>query len=447
MNPELVFPASMSVYDQMRKTDGQVRAVLSAMTLLIQGTKWKLAGENVNEKVLEFVAAELDLQDDKDRNERRPGSLFNWNDFLRQALTFGPFGFSLFERVYEVDTDGIDPFTGLSVVAHLNRLSLRPQRTIGELVVNPDGSLAGAKQWVVRKSADGYAKNVLVNIPATKLVVFCADREGGDWYGQSWLRAAWFDWMLKTQIKKHNAVGIDRNSVGIPKVKYTDGQKAEALRMARQIRAGEDAGIAISEDWDVELMGVSGSLRDPLPSIHMHNQEIGRSLLAMVLNLGHDRGSQSLGETDWKIFCKSLTAICNYVANVVTQSVVKELVAINFGEDEPFPSLVADEIVPDSILTPEQLVAVTSAGIITADEPLEVDRRRRYGLPPMEPGTRENAAKEAAELAQPVALPDKPKLQGTPMAASHASSLDDFEDDATELLQRIRDRKKAEAAA
>lgn len=444
-NPELLFPNSLKVYDQMRKTDGQIAAVLRAISLSIRGTIWKLMGSQVDKNVLAFIERELGLKSTQEGRNKRTDSTFNFDDFLRQALTFGPMGFSVFERTYGT-SEGLDVLTGLDLTAHLNQLSFRPQRTINELVVNPDGSLAGVKQMVQREEL-GVRRLTEVFIPSDKLVVFCADREGGDWYGQSWLRSCWLNWTSKVQLTILDGIGHDRNSLGIPKVTYPNEGKSyknEALKIASQMRAGDSAGVALSEGWTAELMGVTGSTKDPITSIKYHNEEIGRSLLAMVLNLGHDRGAQSLGDTMYDLFCASMNAVTAYIQEVVTEQVIRPLVELNFGSDAMYPSLVADLITPDQSLTPEQLQTLVDAGVITVDESLRSDIRHRYGLPPAESVVLPDGTEvEQTPIAEVIPI-EKARPNPTPMAASRGSGLEELQARADSLRSKIDARRKAE---
>jgi hypothetical protein len=386
-NPELVWPRSVQVYDRMRTTDGQISSILRAIRLLISGTQWKILGSEVNPKILDFVEAEIGLQADQDGRLRRPDSGFDFHDHLRLALLSGPIGHSYFEQVYSIDDDHLDPHTGLPITAHLSRLAWRPHRSIMEFVTEPNGDLAGIRQYVEQR-VDNISRFGERFIAAKYLVPYVTDREGADWAGSSWLRACWFDWTTKVKMGVFDAIGVERNSSGIVKVTYDESlgniTKADALAQGRKIRSGEESTVAVPVGSDVEMMGMTGSRVDPLPSIKYRDEMIGRTLLAMILNLGHDSGSYALGQTMYDLFCSSMNAIATDLAATFTEKVIRPLVALNFGEDEAFPALVPEEITPEATLTPEQLKSLVDAGVITPDADLEADRRRRYKLPPQE---------------------------------------------------------------
>ena len=60
---------------------------------------------------------------------------------------------------------------------------------------------------------------------------------------------------------------------------------------------------------------------------------------------------------------------------------VEDLVDLNFGEDEPAPRIVFDEIGSQSPPTAEALQSLVQTKVIRPDDTLESFMRRRYGLP------------------------------------------------------------------
>ena len=54
---------------------------------------------------------------------------------------------------------------------------------------------------------------------------------------------------------------------------------------------------------------------------------------------------------------------------------------LNWGEDEPAPRVVFEEIGSKSPATAEAIKQLIDCGAITADEALEADVRQKYGLP------------------------------------------------------------------
>lgn len=378
--PELRFPLSVQVYDRMRREDAQVASVLRAVTLPIRRTTWQLAADDadveVRPEVRRMVAAELGLDEGGRRRRRRHG--IAWQEHLRHALLMLPLGVMPFEQVYELG----DPYpeTGLTgPVAHLRKLGPRFPRTLDTLNVAPDGGLESIVQQAQR--ADGRYERVTIGVD--RLVVYVNEREGGDWTGISVLRSAYKHWLIKDRLLRLGPMATERNGMGVPIVTYPDGgDRGIALRAARAVRAGEDAGAALPAGYTLELKGVTGSTRDELPLIKYHDQAVGRNMLAMVLDLGHDNGARSLGETFVDLLTMAQDAIAEEVAVTATEHVVRDLVELNYGEDEPYPRLEAAPIEPRGQATAESLQALADAGLLgDVDDALAADVRRRYRLP------------------------------------------------------------------
>lgn len=408
--PELAFPNSAVVYDRMRKSDGQHAAVLRAATLPILRTPWHLVGDHVRPEVMAFVESELGLTH-RDGRRRSRGHGVVWRDHLRLALLSVAFGFMPFEQVYEIgpptpDQEGL----GLTDVAHLRKLAPRMPRTLqGPPRVERDGGLAGIVQ--LAPDALGYhtvnrptrATSGEVFIPRDRLVMYVNDREGADWTGQSLFRGSYKNWLIKDALLRLGPMVVERNGMGIPTVYYTDpSQRVLAHDMAKAVRAGSEAGAALPEGMRLEMVGVTGSTRDELPLVKYHDEAAGRSALAMFLNMGHDRGSHALGEVFRDFFVMSLDALANSIAETATEHVVRDLVELNFGPDEAYPTLEPETINSETAPTADALRSLNDSGLLGPVDPgLVQEVRRRFRLP---------------ELPSPEDLPTTPDFDPEPWA-------------------------------
>lgn len=394
-NADLRFPASSVIYDRMRNEDGQVASVARAITYPILNAKRRLAGDDVRPEVLRFVEAELGLNIEPGRARRRRQGIV-LREHLREALLSLWFGFMPFEQVYDVGpaAPGLeDPEQPGRLYAHLRKLAPRFPRTLMEVRVGRDGGLAGIVQ------APAYGVNTDprgVLIPVDRLVMYVNDREGADWTGRSLLRSAYKHWLIKDALIRLGAQIVERNGMGIPIVEYDDPSlKAEALALAKSLRAGAEAGGAMRKGLRVNIVGVQGSTADELPRVKYHDEAIGRSLLAMFLNLGHDNGARALGATFVDYFLLAVNSIIGNLDETVTEHIIRDLVELNYGPDEPYPTLVTDDLTAEATPTAEALKALADAGLITHDRELEQDVRRRYRLP-AKPDPAEGSAVEDA---------------------------------------------------
>lgn len=371
--PELRWPLSVDVFDRMRRQDAQVVSVLRAVTLPVRRTTWRLDGTGCRPQVAQHVAQDLGLplagQPAAAPVSTRSRDRFAWAEHLRLALLMLPFGHMFFEQVYRIGDDGL---------AHLRKLGPRLPRSIEAINVAPDGGLESIVQhW---SGQVGRAPE----IPVNRLVAYVHEREGGNWLGNSLLRPAYKNWLIKDRLLRTQAQTVDRNGMGVPV--YTAGSVDEDLtvgrKMAQDVRSGDNSGAGLPMGSKLELLGVSGTLPDADKPIRYHDEQIARAVLAHFLNLGTQTGSWALGSTFADFFTLSLQTVGQQVADTATHHIVEDLVDVNWGPDEPAPRIVFDEIGSRRDATADALKVLTDAGIIRTDRDLEEFVRTSFGLPP-----------------------------------------------------------------
>jgi hypothetical protein len=379
---ELRWPLSMMVYDRMGKTDGQTSSTLRAIGLPIRRATWRVPkGGQVDTRVRDLVEVTFGLQVDDQGRRRRARQGISFDEHIRHALLMLRYGHMPFEQVYDL---GPPPpgITGVPpVIGNLHKLSPRMPRTLTGIDVERDGGLQGIRQLV--PDVNGFLREEKIGVES--LVMYVNEKEGADWLGTSLLRSAYKNWLIKDQLLRLSAQAAERNSMGLPVVGFgAGGTRGEALRIGRRIRAGEDAAVAVPDGYTFKLQAVEGERMDLLPLIEYHNQEIGRNALAMFLNLGHDGGlgQGSLGDTFVDFFNLAEWALVAELEEYLTEYAVRDFVALNFGPDEPYPTIVADEIEPGGTLTSDAIATLVTAGVLTADDDLEDWIRRRGGAPP-----------------------------------------------------------------
>lgn len=400
VNADLRFPASSVVYDRMRREDGQVASVGRAITYPILNATARLKGGR--DEVRKFVEQELGLGlDDEEagrRRRRRQGIVFR--DHLREALLSLWFGFMPFEQLYDVDVaaPGLeDPANPGRLYAHLRKLAPRMPRTLAEVRVARDGGLAAIVQQPPPGATSRDAMRGIV-IPVDRLVMYVNEREGADWTGNSLLRSAYKHWLIKDALIRLGAQIVERNGMGIPVAKIDDERhRAKALALVKAFRAGATAGAVLEPGiTSLDVIGVAGSTADELPRVKYHDEAIGRSLLAMFLNLGHDNGARALGATFVDYFLLAVNSVLRQLEETITEHIIRDLVELNYGPDEAYPVLRFEDLTAEATPTAEALKALADAGLITPDRDTENDLRRRYRLPAKPEATGDEAVEDAA---------------------------------------------------
>jgi hypothetical protein len=346
--PELRWPLSIGVFDRMRKQDAQVASVLRAVSSPIVRTRWSVDGRGCADEVTEFVAKNLGLPilnanpDETYEAGLRGRDRFSWDDHLRLALLMLPFGHMFFEQVYRYDET--------SGRFMLRKLGERHPSTIASVQVARDGGLVSITQDgtdLIPGLGVTYVGNTAgVTLPVNRLVAYVLEREGGNWLGQSLLRSAYKNWLLKDRALRTWSQSIDRQGMGLPT--YTGAENevdlAAGESIAASARAGDNSGAALPYGAKLELLGVQGSTPDIDKFVRYQDEQIARAVLAHFLNLGTQTGSWALGSTFADFFTLSLQAVAEEVRDTATRHIVEDLVDINFGPTVPAPRITFDEI-------------------------------------------------------------------------------------------------------
>lgn len=382
--PELQWPRNISVYDRMRRQDGQVISVLRAMTLPIRRTTWRIDPDGARDEVARQVAEDmgLPLVGDTTKTLGRTRDRFSWPEHLRHSLLMLSFGHSVFEQIYRIDDTGM---------ARLRKLAWRPPKTIARVEVAPDGGLVAIYQHGTSNAGDSDNK-----MEVNRLVVYVNDREGGNWLGQSLLRPAYKYWLLKDRMLRVQSQTVERNGMGIPvytaapvhesitgeaRIKQEQDQISAGLTIAKGLRSGESAGASNPNGAKLDISGVTGTLPDADAPIRYYDEQIARSVLAHFLNLGTATGSWALGSTFEDFFTLSLQTVALQIADTTNQHVIEDMVDHNWGPNEKAPRLVFDEIGSKHPATAESIKSLIDCGALTADADLEAHLRLMYGLP------------------------------------------------------------------
>lgn len=371
--PELRWPRSVKVYDRMRRQDGQVGSVLRALMTPIEELRWSVDPAGASDEVAATLAEELGLpilgeDEDAQANRLRQGGRFQWSEHLTNALLMLPFGHSFFEQQYRIIEVSGRPH------AQLRKLGPRMPWTLSQIKVAEDGGLESITQ-----------RSQPEPIPVTQLVAYVNRREGGNWYGSSVLRTAYKHWLLKDRLLRLDTTAADRNSMGVPIYEAAANERdlAAGLKVATEVRSGEAAGASIAHGAKLRLAGVEGSLPDLLPKIRYHDEQIARSVLAHVLNLGQqaNAGSWALGTTLMDFLSMSLNAIARSIRDTANSHIVEDWVDINYGIDERAPRIVCEKIGGQEAAIMAAVVQLIQAGAVVVDRRLEEHVRQRLDLP------------------------------------------------------------------
>lgn len=411
---DLIWPLSVWTYTRMVREDARIASVLRAIGLPIRRTAWRIRQNGASDEVTEFIARNLGLpiegaEGAKDAEGKTPKSTrtrgrFSWDKHLQQALMALRYGHAVFEQVYRLEGEGAD------ARAVLRKLAPRPQSSIAKWNVDRDGGLISIQQQpssAFTMTSSGLAIPVGgpldSTIPVNRLVVYAHEPDPGVWIGNSLLRPAYKHWKLKDELMRIEAAAARRHGIGVPWIKgnETDSQDEDRmdalLDIASKYSGGESAGLALTEGEEAGIMSPQGTPMDPRRAIEYHDHQMALVALAHFLNLDGKGGSYALASVQADTFVQSVQTVADDIRDTAQAHVVEDLVDVNFGEDEPAPLLVFDEIGSRQDATAAALQMLVNAGLLTPDPRLEAFIRSATGLPGPDPDAPETDPDPAAE--------------------------------------------------
>lgn len=354
---------ALRTWDEMRRSDAAVKLTLKSVKEPIKALPWVINAASDDPLHIEhrdFVNAVM-------------FDILRWKTKLVEILTHLDMGFSVHEKVLDVEL----VFGSYRII--LKDLAFRKQTSISRWQAGDN------KPGVTQISSDGTS----LPIDLDRLVVFTNEQEGDNYEGISILRAAYKHWYYKDKLYQIDAIGHERQALGVVKIHHPknpdDKSKNEAEEAARNLRANEEAFIFEPEGWTMEFMDMkAGTLKETLPSIEHHDLQIPSSVMAGFMKLGSTSGSgsRSVGEVQYKAFEQQVLSVAEYIADTMNQYVIKELINLNFSNVTEYPKLSVGALDKDSLNElAESYKTLVDAGAITPTEEDEAYLRGRLGLP------------------------------------------------------------------
>ncbi len=396
-NPDLMGRNAIPIYEQMRRSDAQVRATLWACKLPILSAKWEIVPAEISNlksqiaKIGSHGAGRATQSKAKEIAEFVRGNLFNglefqspaggwisqsWQSVIANALLMLDFGCAVHEDVWRVDGERI----------LLRALPSRLPITFYRWHTEADGeTLTALEQY-------GYRGQQFLNVllPADKMARFTYQQEGANFWGIALQRAMYPHWYIKSKLYRLDAIANERNSLGVPVFRLSPGfsaeDKAAAYSFVTQLAAHEATGLVEppgEPHAGLRIAGYEGNLRDLMPSIQHHNEMISRAALNTFMDLGQSaHGSRALGATATDFFMLGLQSLAEQIALEITQSSIRRLVCMNFGNEAPVPRLIPANVQARSIsqITAD-LVALAQQGLVVSEKNIRRVIRERFALP------------------------------------------------------------------
>jgi len=375
-NADLRGSKGLTVFDKMRRSDGQVKATLLVCELPLRSATWDVepaSDDSKDVEIAEFV-----------KNNFFEEMTITWDSFLKHALIMLWAGFMVFEKVWIIE-DGMVKY---------RKLAPRLPKTIYSWDMDENGGLKGITQYAYRGS--NYQ---MIPIPAEKLLIYTNDKEGSNFEGISILRAAYKHWYYKDQLYRIDAISAERHATGVPKFTHPanakDDDKNRLDEIGQRLYAHEQMYVRLAEDYGFTIEGLTGSIRSVMPSIEHHDKMIARSVLAQFLNLGSsDVGSFALARDQSSFFLMALRSVGINICDTTNRYAIPQLVNYNYNVDH-YPRLTVSGLETRNVKDyAEAITGLIGQGALTLDDDLENDLRAMLKLPP-------KAEEEPAEEPEP----------------------------------------------
>lgn len=443
----LTLPVGRRLFTEMRKmvlTDETVGAMMWCITSTLAQVKWTFVpqvdgkdAETDEEAIRMAEFANTLLIDMRD----------TFNDHVEDALAMIWAGFAPCEIVLK-RRDGVssrfnDKFYGI------DHMTLCDPRTVIGWDYNAKREVAAMRQMGIGGMA---------TIPMWKLLHYRVTSEMDNPYGRPLLLNAWRVWRLKTKIQDIEAIGIERELVGMPYFKLplslintakevkADGSPtddalaaqaflSEVDKVVSSLRFNKSGGLyypsdpwATEEDkggntpmFDFGIMTSSGQRAiDTRTPARDYDRAIARVLLFQFLHLGdRSTGSYSLSDDQSSMAYKSLTALVVKIYQEFNRKALPLIWMVNGFDKKFMPALKAGEISKESL----QQIGAWLGGLAKMQAIWDQDEEARMSIGKtagisLDRAAQKEAAGHASDTAEmkskPPPTPAAPKQGKTP---------------------------------
>lgn len=361
-----------------------------------------------------------------------------WDEVIQQMANALPFGFALHELVMVAGESKLLP-GGFGYV--LERLAERlPSSIHPNGWLEKDGELVNIRQLGVDSTGRWRGD---IYLPASKVLLTTWNRTGNNYQGWSIFRPVWYVAKIREQLLKVLAVGMQRESCGIPAAvsnttnpKALDENQREKLEtMLANLVYHENASIVMPEGWTLEWIFSAGANKSSvldawsrlglviLEQAQAQQQYLGTSNTgSRAVGQVHDAGADSFAQG----VVATLEGVLNGVGSRPYTGLAKKLIDANWGPQTAYPNIRITLKKSKLAATDRTAAALTArqAGLLTPTSDDENVMREELGFEPMDvadlDALRDKAAKPPPPPPGMVPDPNQPGTPGGPPPAAGA---------------------------
>ncbi len=383
-DPNLRGIRGVRVYDEMRRNDPDIGAILYAIQHIALAATWAVepaSDDPADEDAAEFLRTVL-FED----------MSHSWRDFVVDMMTSNIYGWAYFELVFKQRLGMVSDPPSLYDDGRigLRKLGLRGQESLMRWEFDEHGGIRGLWQ----RSAPDW-KSVFV--PIEKAVLVRTSKEKNNPEGISLLRNAYRPYYTKVNIEEIEVIGAERDMTGVLKIylpqNADDEDKRKAQEMGERYRADDQtyfllqrSGPDPQQQWDVDVIGSGGTGKvDTDKTIMRSSVQITRSVLAQFLTLGQGKsgGSFALGRTQKDLFHLAVKGLLDTHTETINRFLVRKIFALNeFQGITGLPKVTHSDLGDvDLSQLSEFLAVVGNLGLIIPTPEVIEHLHKRAGLP------------------------------------------------------------------
>ena len=396
----LIGRQATTVYREMLDNSPIIGGVMTAIEGAMRKVEWRVEpGDGAaTDKEVEFVESlRVDMEG-------------TWEDFVVEALSMLPYGYSVHELVYK-RRNGPRPFGTKVAASKYNdgligwrKLPIRSQDTILKWFFDENGVILGVTQqpWL----------GSIVDVPAEKFILFRPKQHKGNPEGKSILRNSYVPYYYVKRLQELEAIRIERMAgnvvVRVPNQLLDNAAAGDPgamatlrgyQKMATRAKTDEQMGLVLPSDvypsadgkltsarmFDYEYLTPQGAQSvDANVPIVRHKLDMLTSTLTDFIQMGHsNRGAQNLADTKVDLFLSSVEGWLNSMASVINNDALPRLWALNGFDRDRMPLIVPDMAQQvDLKMLGDFVLALSQSGVqMFPDEDLEAYVRDAAGLP------------------------------------------------------------------
>lgn len=364
------------IFDEMRRSDSQCKMLLSAVLNPIRSACWEIeAADDTPEATLDKLFVESCLMG--------AGACRPFKSMISEVGTIMcVHGACAMEKTFKFVQNDIN----FGTYHGIGSLSTISPKTIDRWRVDKYTQ----KLSSIMQISNGDLGKGVTEIPAPYLLVFNIDQDGANYEGIGMFRPIYGNYFRKNIYLKLNAIGTEKYAVPTPVIKIqagfekTDGYKA-LIAALEVYTSGQSNYLIVPNDVDVTFPGASAY--DPSKvdgAIDAEDRRMAKAFLANLLELAMNGGggAMALGSVLSDFFLGGIVYIGDRICEPFNQQLIPELVRMNRGPRQKYPTLKVSGIDNKAGLELSTILDnLVKSKLIVPDDKLEDTLRKRYNLP------------------------------------------------------------------